>query len=321
MQKGSHVDHLVRNATLRQLQILVTVAQEGGYTRAAEVLHLTQPTISIQLKKLSEAVGSPLFERVGKRLHLTAAGQSVLRAAQDILERLGRLGDEMDALQGQVKGRLRIAVVTTATAFMPRLLGIFLQRYPDVVPSLTVINRALALRRLQDNQDDLVIMGQVPEHLDLEAHPFLDNVLVMVASPEHPLAKMRDIPLARVASEPFLVREAGSGTQQAVNRLFASQGLAPNFSMELGSAEAIKHALMAGLGVSVLSMNNLELELAAGRLVVLDVEGFPLKRAWYAVYPRGKHLSLVARTFLDFLLQEAASQLASETPALPAAER
>ncbi len=311
-----HVNHLVRHATLRQLQILVTVAQAGGYTRAADVLHLTQPTISMQLKKLADTVGEPLFERVGKRLHLTAVGERVLRAAEDILDRLGQLGDELDELQGQVKGRLRIAVVTTATAFIPRLLGIFLQRYPEVTPSLTVVNRARALRRLQDNEDDLVVMGQVPESMDLEAHAFLDNVLVMVAAADHPLAGRKGISLERIAREPFLVREAGSGTQQAVNRLFANRGLTPNYAMELGGAEAIKHALMAGLGVSVLSVNNVELELQAGRLAVLDVEGFPLKRAWYVVHPRGKHLSRVSRTFLDFLVREARALVDTGTEVL-----
>ena len=301
---NSEADFLVRHASLRQLQILVTVAHTGGYTRAAETLYLTQPTVSMQVKKLSETVGLPLFERVGKRLHLTLAGRKVLNAAEDILERLGHLGDDMTELKGQVKGELHIAGVNTVKYFVPHLLGAFLQTYPEVKPILTVTNRARVIGRLMDNEDELIIMGQVPDHLEVEAYPFLENKLIVVASPNHPLARKPSISLARLTKERFLVREAGSGTRLATDHLLAEQGLTINPYMELGSSGAIKQAVMAGLGLSVLSINNLRLELTGGHIAKLDVEGFPLERYWYAVHVKGKKLSLVTRTFLDFLLKQ-----------------
>jgi DNA-binding transcriptional LysR family regulator len=300
----SETDFLVRHASLRQSQILVTVVHTGGYTRAAETLHLTQPTVFMQVKKLSETVGLPLFERVGKRLHLTLVGRKVLDAAEDILERLGHLGDDMIELKGEVKGELRIAGVTTVKYFMPHLLGAFLQAYPEVKPLLTVTNRARVIGRLTDNEDELIIMGQVPDHLEVEAYPFLENKLIVVASPNHRLARKPSISLARLTEERFLVREAGSGTRLAMDHLLAEHGLTINPYMELGSSEAIKQAVMAGLGLSVLSINNLRLELAGGHVAVLDVEGFPLERYWYAVHLKNKKLSLVTRTFLDFLLKQ-----------------
>ncbi len=297
---------LVRHATLRQLQILVTVAHTGGYTRAAEALHLTQPTVSMQVKKLSDVVGMPLFERVGKKLHLTRAGKVVVAAAEDILNRLVTLGDGIVEIQGEVKGFLQVAAVTSAKYFMPHLLGSFLHDYTEVEPSLRVTNKRTLLERLVNNEDDFVIMGEVPKSLDVVVYPFLDNILVPVASTSHPLAQEKGISLQRLGEERFLAREPGSGTRQALTRLFEDEGLTLRSHMELGSPEAIKQAVMAGLGVSVLSLHSLRLELATGQLCVLDVEGFPLNRRWFAVHMPGKQLSLVARTFLDFLLEKGA---------------
>lgn len=297
-------DSLIRHASLRQLQILEAVARLGGYTRAARALHLTQPTVWMQVKKLSDVVDLPLFEQIGKQLHPTAAGRKILAAAQDILERLGQLDDDMMSLRGEVKGKLRISVVSTAKYFIPHLLGAFVRRYPDVEPCLVVTNREKMLQRLRSNEDDLLIMGKIPENLEVEASAFLDNNLVVVAPPLHPLTKKRSIPLQSLLEENFLIREPGSGTRMAIDQLFADVGLQIKPYMNLGSSEAIKHAVMSGLGLSVLSLHSLRLELAGNHIAVLDVEGFPLKRRWYAAYPKGKQLPLVARTFLDFLLQD-----------------
>ncbi len=296
-------DQLIRHVSLRQLQIFEAVVRLGGYTRAAEALHLTQPTVSMQIRKLSDALGQPLLEQIGRQVHPTAAGRDVLAAAQEILGRMVELGEAAAEREGQVKGPLQIAVITTAKYFMPRLLGAFIQQYPDVRPHLTVTNRAKVLQRLKSNEDDLLIMGQVPEDLRVVAHPFIDNQLVVVASPDHPLARERNIPLERLLRERFLVREPGSGTRQAVERRFAEKGLAIQPYMELGSSEAIKQGVMAGLGLSVLSRHNLRLELEGGHVVELDVTGFPMVRRWYAVHMEGKKLSLVARRFLEFLLE------------------
>ena len=301
---GFSSDTLVRTTTLRQLQILVAVAKHGGYTRAAKALYLTQPTVSMQIKKLSDHIGLPLFEQRGKKLQLTAAGRKTLAASQDILNRLELLSGEIASLTGEMKGELRIAVVTTAKYFMPHLLGVFVHRYPEVQPRLFVTNREQVLQRLQENQDDLLIMGKVPEELEVEAIPFLDNDLVVIAPPGHRLTKKRAIPLKHLLKERFLLREPGSGTRLAMDKLFADQDLKLEPYMELGSIEAIKQAVMAGLGISVMSQHNLRLELERRKICVLDVKGFPLRRHWFAVHPSERKLSLVAQTFLDFIRDE-----------------
>ncbi|MFV2005546.1 MAG: LysR family transcriptional regulator [Gammaproteobacteria bacterium] len=305
----STAENLIRRVTLRQLQIFETVVRLGGYTRAAEALHLTQPTVSMQVKKLSEAIGYPLLEKVGHHLHTTAAGREVYTSAQNILGNMMALGESVATLEGSLKGPLRIAVITTAKYFMPHLLGAFITQYPEVKPMLKVTNRSRVLERLKSNEDDLLIMGQVPVGLDVEAHPFVDNELVVVASIHHPLTKCSDISLEQLSKERFLIREAGSGTRLAIDRLFADQGLEIQPYMELGSSEAIKQAVMAGLGISVLSRHNLRLELAGNYIAILDVKGFPLFYRWYAVHLKGKKLSLVSQTFLNFLLQQGKDML------------
>jgi LysR family transcriptional regulator, low CO2-responsive transcriptional regulator len=295
--------------TLQQLRLFEAVARLRSFTRAAAELYLTQPAISIQIKRLEEGVGLPLLEQVGKRIFLTAAGEEMYGAAQEVLGRLKGLEGAMDDLHGKVKGPLRMAVATTAKYFMPHFLGAFLREHPEVEPSLKVTNRARVLERLAANLDDLTIMGRAPEGLEVEATAFLENPLLPVASPDHPLAGERNIPLERLAQERFLIREKGSGTRYALDRLLAERGLEIRPYMELGSGEAIKQGVMAGIGVSVLSMHSLRLEQAAGLLAVLDVEGFPLVRQWYCVYPKGKRLSNTARTFRDYLLEQGPSLL------------
>lgn len=290
--------------TLQQLKLFEAVSRNRSFTRAAEELFLTQPAVSIQVKRLEDSVGQPLFEQVGKRIYLTAVGREMYAACQDILGRLQELDSAVSELQGAMKGPLHFSVVTSAKYFMPYILGAFVQAYPEVQPKMTVTNRAHVLERLTENQDDLVIMGQVPEEMDVLAHPFLDNPLVVVAHPEHPLASADNVTLKQLVKERFLLREQGSGTRMAVDRLFSKQGLGFERFLELGSSEAIKQGVMAGLGISVLSLHNLRLELAGGHIAILKVKGFPLKRRWYAVHLKGKKLSLVARTFLDFILKE-----------------
>jgi DNA-binding transcriptional LysR family regulator len=292
---------LLPHVTLRQLQIFETVVRLEGFTRAAQSLNLSQPTVSMQVDKLSKTLGLPLLEKAGRKMHLTAAGREVYSLTQDILVRVGALGELADELKGVVKGELRIAVITTAAYFMPHLLGAFVETHPEVQPRLTITNRAEVLERLRSNQDDLLIMGQVPDGIAVEATPIIDNEMVVVAAPDHPLAGKRNIRLQDISAARFLVREPGSGTRQAVERQFARQGLEITPYMELGNAEAIKQGVMAGLGISVLSRRNLGLELTNHHIAILDVEGFPLIRRWYAVYLRGKKLSLAARSFLASL--------------------
>jgi len=290
--------------TLRQMQIFEAVVRLRGYTRAAKELGLTQPTVSMQMYKLSDILGLELLEQTGRTTHPTSIGREVYGNIHEILDRLAALGDLADRLKGVVRGQLNISVITTAVYFMPHYMGKFIDNFPLVQPRLTISNRNEALERLRTNQDDLLIMGKVPKNLPVKVYPFINNEVVVVARPDHPLARKSNIPLQDIAGERFLVREQGSGTRRAVDQLLASQGLTLTPYMELGNAEAIKQGVMAGLGISVLSRRNLDLELTANRIAILDVAGFPLVRRWYAVHVEGRRLSLVTRTFLEYLLNE-----------------
>lgn len=291
----------MRHSTLRQLEIFLAIARLGSFTRAAEELFLTQPTVSMQIKKLTETVGLPLFEQIGKKVYLTAAGEELQRTCREVFDQLARLEMQISDMKGLKKGTLRLAVVTTAKYFAPRLLGPFCRQHPGVDVSLKVTNREQVLQRLVENQDDLYILGLPPEGIDVVAEPFLRNPLVPVAATGHVLAGAKNVPLKRFAEEPFLIRESGSGTRKAVERLFNEYQLSLNVRMELGSNEAIKQAIVGGLGVSVLSEQTLVLDAPMGQLVLLDVEGFPLERQWYVAYPIGKRLSVVAETFMEHL--------------------
>ena len=292
---------LARRITLRQLQVLETVAHHAGINRAAQALHLTQPTVSAQMKQLAGAVGAPLFEKVGRKLFLTESGNAVLQGAQEILDALRRLEDSLAELKGLRRGRLRVAVVTTAKYFVPRLLGPFVRRYPGIDVSLDVGNRAEIIGRLARNEDDLYIMGMPPAGMDIVRTAFVENPIVAVAPAGHPLTRRRRIPLAALAKEPFLLREAGSGTRMAADRFLREKHARCNVRMELGSNEAIKQAIAGGLGLSLLSLHALGAELARRELALLDVEGLPIRRSWYIVHRSGKQLSLVARTFFAYL--------------------
>jgi DNA-binding transcriptional LysR family regulator len=290
--------------TLQQLRLFEAVARHGSYTRAAEELHVTQPAVSIQLKRLEEQSGLPLIEMVGKKIFLTAAGKVMHQASVDILGRVDSLKMEVDNLKGDVKGLLQVSVVSTAKYFMPHLLGSFLQKYPEVKPKLKFTNRARVLERLINNDDDFVVMGQILEDDNFEAYPFLNNILGIVAPTEHPLANRKNISLRELTSERFLKREMGSGTRIVFDRLLEENDLHIEPYMELGSSEALKQGIMAGLGIAILSLHSVQLEREAGKLTVLDVEGFPLQRRWYAVHLKGRKLSLVAQTFLDYILED-----------------
>jgi LysR family transcriptional regulator, low CO2-responsive transcriptional regulator len=295
----------LQNATLHQLKVFEAVARHTSFTRAAEELFLTQPTVSMQVKQLSKAVGLPLFEQVGKRLYLTPAGKELYATCQDIFERLTQFQIAVADLKGLKQGCLRITVVTTAKYVIPRLLGPFCQRYPGIDISLTVTNHQHALDSLANNRDDLYILSQVPEDSDVQVQPFLPNPLVVLGNRDNPLSRERNIPLARLAEEPFIMREPGSGTRKAVQKLFDDHNLPMRVKLDLGSNEAIKQAIAGGLGISVLSKHTLALEgLNNQLLTILDVEGFPIERNWYVVYPAGKQLSAIAKAFFDYLLNE-----------------
>ncbi len=291
--------------TLHQLNILEAVARCDSFSRASAELHLSQPAVSMQIKQLEESLGLPLFEQIGKRIHLTAAGKEVLSYARAITQQLDELEGVLNRLKGLSGGRLRISVATTANYFIPTLLGSFSRRYPDVTVSLDITNRETLLRQLSENTVDLVVMGQPPAEADVEAAAFMDNPLVVVAPPDHPLAGKKKIPLTRLQDEVFLVRESGSGTRIAMERFFAERGMRLKTGMEIGSNEAIKQSVQAGLGLGLLSRATIEQELVLKRLAVLDIADFPIMRHWYVVRRRGKRLSAAAEAFKQFMLKEA----------------
>ncbi|MBN2906523.1 MAG: LysR family transcriptional regulator [Rhodobacteraceae bacterium] len=303
--------------SLRQLRVFQAVAHHASYTRAAEELNLTQPAVFAQVKLLEDRLGLPLMERIGKRIYLTDAGQVVVEGARDTLEGLDRMKMRLADMRGLREGRLRIAIVSTAQYFLPRLLGAFCTENPGIEVALTVTNRQAVLARLVGNEDDLCILGTPPEGLDVIATAIADNPLEIVARHDHPLVGSHNIPPERVAREPFILREPGSGTRLAGERFFTARGLTLPMRMELGSNEAIKQAVIGGLGLAVLARDTLALEGQTGLLRVLDVAGFPLLRQWQVAYPRGKHLSVVAEAFLDHLVRNA--QKAVEAGAAPMA--
>jgi DNA-binding transcriptional LysR family regulator len=296
-------DYLIRYATLRQLQVFEASVRLGSFSRAAEELFVTQPTVSMQIRKLSDALGLPLFEQVGRNVRPTEVGKELYKSCRHIFENLAHLEMKISDLKGMKCGRLRLGVVTTAKYFAPEVLGEFCRKYPGIDVALKVSNRDRIVERINNFEDDLYIVGQTPsDSLDIQSFPFAPNPLVVLASRDHPLVGRKNIPLEDIAKEPLVLREPGSGIRDATLRLFENAGLKPNVRMELGSNEAIKHAVVGGLGLAVLSLHTLSLEGPNGPVAILDVKGFPIMRQWHLVYPRSKELSLVADAFLQFSL-------------------
>jgi len=296
-------EYLIRYATLRQLQVFEASVRLGSFSRAAEELFVTQPTVSMQIKKLSDALGLPLFEQVGRNVRPTEIGHELYQSCRRIFENLAHLEMKISDHKGMKRGRLRLGVVTTAKYFVPEILGEFCRQYPGIDVALKVSNRDRIIERLNNYEDDLFIMGQAPEDgMEIESYPFAPNPLVVLAPRDHPLVGKKNIPLSRIAEEPLILREPGSGIRDATLRLFDKAGLQPKVRMELGSNEAIKHAVVGGLGLAVLSLHTLSLEGPDGPVAILDVKDFPIMRQWHLVYPKGKELSLVANTFLEFSL-------------------
>jgi LysR family transcriptional regulator, low CO2-responsive transcriptional regulator len=291
--------------TWNQLRLFEAVARNNSFTRAAEELHVVQPTVSAQIKQLTDTVGLPVFEQVGKKIYLTDAGQELYSTARELFDTWDRFEMKVSDLKGAKAGKLRVTIVTTAKYFVPRLLGPFCQHYPGIDVALEIVNRDRALERLVDNLDDLYIMGVPPEHLAIEKIPFLQNPLVVIAAKGHELADRKRITLARLAKERFILREKGSGTRIAAEEFFNKRKIELSVKMELSNNEAIKWAVAGGMGLSIVSQHALMLEPMQDKIAVLDVEGFPIIRSWYIVYPAGKQLSVVAATFFEYLKEEA----------------
>ena len=289
-----------RIGTLRQLEILLAVYQAGSITAASKQLFLTQPTVSMQLKKLADAVGTPLYDQVGRKLIFTQAGLEVVHSAREVMGCMERLDMKLSDMQGLKRGTLRLAVVTTAKYFIPHLLGEFLQHYPDIDVDFKVGNRQQIIDRMASGEDDFYVFSHPPKNKDLDLHEFLPNPLVAIAQQDHPLAGKKNIPLQTFLDQPFLNRENGSGTRHAIEHHFEQMDAEPNIRMTIESNEAIKHAVMSGLGVSVLSSHTLAFGGSTG-LVKLNVEHLPIMTKWYLANLQAKQLSVVARTFLEYV--------------------
>ncbi|MBL8329779.1 MAG: LysR family transcriptional regulator [Rubrivivax sp.] len=284
--------------TLTQLRSFEAVARHGAIGRAAQALNLAQPTVSMQLRELAQALDLTLLEPAGRGVRLTPHGDLLARAARELMERWAQFEEEAAALSGGQSGHLRISAVTTAEYFLPELIGPFAHAHPGVQVELAVENRDAVVQRLARGDDELAVMMLPPTELPLERWPFLENPLVVVASAQHALAGRRRIPLAQILSEPLLAREAGSGTRRAADQMLAAQGLEWRPRMALGSNEAIKHSVAAGLGLAVLSRHALGRDPQRDGLVELSVQGFPIRRMWHFVWRSDRRMSRPATAFL-----------------------
>lgn len=291
-----------RRITFRQLETFAAVSRLNSFTKAADALHLTQPAVSIQIKQISETIGLPLFEQSGRDIALTPAGEELLKTVRSLDDIWNRFESAVDELKGLKRGKLRVALVTTAKYFLPRMLGAFCQRYPDIDIELEIANRAKIVERLRNNQDDLYVMSYPPDDLDIVSRAFLDNEYVVIAPSTH-WAVGKPVSIQALGSEAFLLRELGSGSRHVIDQHMQALGMQLKVRLSLASNEAIRDLVASGMGLSVLSRHALGSDFERDGLAVLVVEGFPLKQAWHVVHLRSKSLSMPAQAFLDELLQ------------------
>ena len=308
----------MKNATLRQLKVFETVARHLSFSRAAEELHLTQPAVSTQVKTLQGHVGLVLFEQLGKRIFLTPAGEELLRYSRAIIRQFDEAEEALTQFKGITGGKLNVAVISAGDYFFPRLLVEFARRHPGVTLNLAVHNREKLLSEIANNLTDLAIMVRPPQDMDTVNEAFAPHPYVIVAAPDHPYAKRKKIPMSVLKHERFVVREKGSDTWNSMQESFGKHLADLNIAMEIKSTETIKQAVIAGMGISFLSAHTISLELQAGSLIVLDVQGFPMMLNWYVVYRNGKRLPPVAEAFRTFLMSDGAALIQKFTSYMPA---
>lgn len=290
--------------SLRQIRIFETVARYQSHTKAAAILHMTQPAVSMQMKQLEESLDIKLLERHGKSISLTSEGQALRKYTSEIIQSYNALETYVDDIKGYEQGHLIISATTTANHFTSRILSAFSRLHPNVNLSLVVSNRKAILTQLENNEPDLVIMGEPPEGLNLDSEIFMDNPLVIIAPADHPLRDKKNIPLARIFKEKFVSRELGSGTRKAIERHLSTHKVMCDSGLEMTSNEALKHVVAAGFGLGIVSEHTIALELKSNYLCTLDVKTFPILRHWHLVTRKGKPLSHIAQAFRQFLLKE-----------------
>jgi DNA-binding transcriptional LysR family regulator len=291
--------------TFRQLRLVLALSETGSVSGAARMMHVTQPTASMQLKEVADSLGLPLYEVVARKVYMTELGLDLARTARAIATEWDGFEQRVDSLKGYTRGKLRVAVVSTAKYFVPRLLGTFCKRYPDIDVSFEVLNRDGVVSRLRNNLDDIYVMSTPPTDVDLVDEVFMANPLVMIAATANPLAKRHGLSLSDVSEQRFILREEGSGTRMAVDRYFRKMKFRPNLRLELGSNEAIKESVAGGLGISVVSSHALHGHAREHGVAVLKVTGFPIESNWHIVHPKGKKLSPIAAVFKTHLLGRA----------------
>jgi DNA-binding transcriptional LysR family regulator len=292
-----------RTPTLRQLQILKALAEYKNISLVAEKLFISQPSVSIQLKKLSGLFDMTLYHAKGKSVELTEAGEAVLEASTEMFTTLTNLSTKLNDLKGIKSGKLTLCVVSTAQYFLPLLLGAFCKKYPLIDVELNIGNRAQVLKRLKDNKDDFYVLSHCPDDKNISADPFLDNPLVVVAAENHELTRQSSISLTRLTHYPFIMRELGSGTRMTIDKYCQSRSVTLKEKMTIESNEAIKFAVVADLGLAILSQHTLDYIHKSG-LVTLNVEGFPLQSTWYLVQHKQRKQSILATLFYDYMQEE-----------------
>ena len=304
--------NFIRSLTLRQLQIFVVAARHLSYARAAEELHLTPPAVSMQLKQLEDNVGLPLFERMGRGVALTGAGDMLVHHALRVLGEIKDAEANLQGLLGADVGQISVGLVSTAKYFMPKLLAKFAQEHPGVEVQFTVGNREALLQKLQDNAIDLAVMGRTPVEIDAHAEPLASHPYVLIAPADHALREARRFDLHELRHETFLLREEGSGSRRVAEEMFKNHLFTPARTISLGSNETIKQAVMAGMGISLLSLHTLPLELKTREICLLDANGTPIERTWYVVHMNSKRLLPAGQKFRSFMLDHAAPSLEQE---------
>ncbi|MFO0387972.1 MAG: LysR family transcriptional regulator [bacterium] len=304
----------MRHVTLRQVQIFLVAAEYLSFVRTAKALHLTQPAVSMQMSQLGEALGAPLFEKHGRKVILSQAGQTFLPYAQEIAQVLSRAGEAMLGLKNQPRGKVQLALVTTSRYFAPRLLAQFRTQYPGIELEVSIANRENVIGKLEQGQIDLAVMGRPPMRLAVEAHPFAKHPHVIIAAPSHALAGQKRISPKKLETCPFLVREPGSGTRLALDQYLSESGIRLQHLQEMTSNESIKQAVMAGMGLALISQHTIGLECQTGHLAVLDIKGLPVVRTWYVVHLADRSLSPAAQLFQQYMQEQAPAMIDMQFP-------
>jgi DNA-binding transcriptional LysR family regulator len=301
----------MKNVTVRQMRVFSEVARHLSFARAAEALHITAPAVTMQVKEFESQIGLPLFDRRGRQVQLTTVGEYMLADVRRVLAVLKDAEDTLARFKGLTGGQLVIGMVSTAEYFVPRLLAHFRAEHPSVDLRLKLANREQLVQLLHRAEVDLAIMGRPPRELATRAEPFALHPHVLVTAPDHPFTRLEEIPVRALASEPFIVRESGSGTRAALEEYARERRLDLRYAMEMSSNESIKQAVMAGMGIALISLHTLALELQQGLIAVVEVDGLPVMRRWHVVNRLAKALSPAAEAFRYFVLERGEAELAA----------